>query len=103
MTASAAWWEGDGGRDDPPPTHVVEFRPVVRVHVAMAPGADATAVAQSAAAYWAAALHGYDNQGRRWEAEFWGAGASDDALVLGVEVVAAEHSIADDPGRAGSA
>ena len=96
--APAAWWDSGGGRDDPPPSHVVEFRPVLRVRLALAPGADAEAVARAAAAYWAAALHGYDGQGRRWEAEFWGAGAGDDALVLGVEVVASEHSIEGDLG-----
>ena len=100
MTAPTAWWEEAGG--DPPPTHLVEFRPVLRVRLALAPGADPVAVARDAAAYWAAALHGYDRRGRRWEAEFWGAGASDDALVLGVEVVGAAHSIADDPGPAAS-
>ncbi|MFP5319472.1 MAG: hypothetical protein ACLGI2_14420 [Acidimicrobiia bacterium] len=92
---SPAWWDSGEGRDDPPPSHVVEFRPVLRVRLAVAPDADAEAVARAAAEYWAAALHGYDSEGRRWEAEFWGAGAGDDALVLGVEVVASDHSIED--------
>ena len=88
-----AWWASWEGEDQPPPTHVVEFRPVVRVQLAVAPGADAEAVAGAAVAAWQAALHGYDDQGRRWEAEFWGAGAGDAALVLGVEVVAATASV----------
>jgi hypothetical protein len=85
LSAQSPWWVNGEGRDDPPPTHVIEFRPVLRVELAVAPGADAEAVARAAAVQWAAALHGYDSEGRRWEPEFWGVGAGDDALVLGVE------------------
>ena len=90
--SAAQWWAG-WEEEDRPPTHVVEFRPVVRIRLAVAEGADADEVARTAAARWAAALHGYDERGNRAEAEFWGAGAGDDALVLGVEVVASELSV----------
>ena len=90
---TAAWWESAAGGDDPPPTHVVEFRLVLRVRVAVVPDADAEAVAADAAARWAAALHGYGPGGERDEAEFWGAGAGPDAVVLGVEVAAADASV----------
>ncbi len=90
---SAAPWWASWEEEDRPPTHVVEFRPVVRVRLAVAEGADADEVARTAAARWEAALHGYDERGNRAEAEFWGAGAGDDALVLGVEVLASELSV----------
>ena len=90
--SAAQWWAG-WEEEDRPPTNVVDFRPVVRIRLAVAEGADADEVARTAAARWEAALHGYDEQGNRAEAEFWGAGAGDDALVLGVEIVAGELSV----------
>ena len=90
---SAAQWWASWEEEDRPPTHVVEFRPVVRIRLAVAEGADPNQVARAAAIRWETALHGYDDRGNRSEAEFWGAGAGDDALVLGVEVVASQLSV----------
>ena len=90
---SAAQWWASWEEEDRPPTHVVEFRPVVRIRLAVAEGADADEVARTAAARWETALHGYDEGGNRAEAGFWGAGAGHDVLVLGLEVVASDVAV----------
>ncbi|MDQ3574582.1 MAG: hypothetical protein M3404_06625 [Actinomycetota bacterium] len=79
-----AWW-ARWQEEDPPATHVVTFRPVIRARLAVAPGADPTAVIEAAAASWDAALHSHDQAGNRWLADFWSHELGEDALVLSVE------------------
>ncbi|MFN2505155.1 MAG: hypothetical protein ABR540_13175 [Acidimicrobiales bacterium] len=87
------WW-ATCEDDDPEATHEITFRPVVRVRLALAPGADATAVIAGAVASWTQELASTDDGDGRWSSELWGTALEGEGVVVNVDV-AAEHSVED--------
>ena len=86
------WWLAAETRD-PEVTHVVTFRPVVRIRLALVPGAKASEVIEAAAAAWRAGLSSAEEGPVAWSAELWQRPLGDDGLVVGVEVVASEMAV----------
>ena len=91
-----AWWSR-WEREDPPATHLVTFRPVVQVRVALAPGVDPDRVLAEAVAAWAGELSGEEPAEDRARAECWGASLGDAGLVVGVEHIDAGYSVEANP------
>lgn len=91
-----AWWSR-WERDDPPATHVVTFRPVVQVRLALAPGVDADRVIAEAVAAWAGELSGDETPDGRGRAEFWGASLGDAGVVVEVDNIDAGYAVEADP------
>lgn len=89
--ARRRWWE-TCEIGDPEVTHVVTFRPVVRVRLALAPGADAGAAVARAVASWTEELASTDIGDGRWSSELWGSALVGDGVVIDVDVVA-EHTV----------
>jgi len=85
------WWLATES-EDPPTSHVVTFRPVVRVRLALAPGADESQVIAAAIAAWKDGLASKEGP-VSWVAELWQRPLGDDGLVVGVEVVAADAAV----------
>lgn len=86
-SAGEPWWA-----DTDAVTHVVVFRPVVRLHVAVAPGADPEATIASAVEAWTAVLSGAGEEGRVVD-EPWVSGTAAELLVVEVEALRVSHSI----------
>lgn len=91
-----AWWSR-WEHEDPPATHVVTFRPVVQVRLALAPGVDPGRVIAEAARAWAGELSDQEAAGRRGRPEFWGASLGDSGLVVEVEHIDASYTIESNP------
>lgn len=79
---------------DPETTHEVTFRPVVRVRLALAPGADPAAVIAGAVASWTEELASTADGDGRWSSELWGTALAGEGVVVDVDVVA-EHTVED--------
>lgn len=92
------WWLATE-TEDPAPTHIITFRPVLRVRLALAPGADATRVIAAAVAAWTDGLSSTEEGPVAWAAELWQRPLGDDGLVVGVEVVAAETDVETEEGE----
>lgn len=80
------WWT-----DADAPTHVVVFRPVVRLHVAVAPGADPETAIATAVEAWTGVLGGASEEGPVVD-EPWVPGSVGEVLVVRVEMLRASHS-----------
>ena len=91
------WWLATE-LEDPEPTHVVTFRPVVRVRLALAPGAEASEVVAAAAAAWRRALSTAEGGPVAWTEQLWQQPLGDHGLVVRVEVPDAEVHV--DPNEA---
>ena len=91
--ARRRWWSACE-LADPEATHVVTFRPVVRVRLALVPAADAAVVIAGAVAAWTEELGGTDRGDGRWSSELWGSALSGEGMVVDVDVVA-EHTVED--------
>ena len=77
---------------DPEVTHEVTLRPVVRVRLALAPGADVAAVIAGAVASWTQELASTPDVNGRWSSELWGTALEGEGVVVDVDVVA-EHTV----------
>ena len=91
--ARRQWWSTCEVAD-PEVTHVVTFRPVVRVRLALAPGADAEVVIAGAVASWTQELASTDDGDGRLSSELWGTALAGEGVVVAVDVVA-EHTVED--------
>jgi hypothetical protein len=93
MEERRRWWSTCEVAD-PEATHVVTFRPVVRVRLALVPGADAEEVIAGAVASWTEELASTPDGDGRWSSELWGTDLAGEGVVLDVDVVA-EHTVED--------
>lgn len=91
--ARRRWWSACE-LADPEATHVVTFRPVVRVRLALVPGADGAAVIAGAVAAWTEELASTDDGDGRWSSELWGSALAGEGMVVDVDVVD-EHTVED--------
>ncbi len=96
------WWLATE-LTDPEVTHVVTFRPVVRVALALAPGAEASEVIAAATAAWRAALASAEGGPVAWSEQLWQRPLGDHGLVVRVEIPDAEVHVEDGGGQAVSA
>lgn len=88
MTSPAEPWWADADA----PTHVVVFRPVVRLHVAVAPDADPETAIASAVEAWTGVLGGAPEEGPVVD-EPWVSGTVGEVLVVRVEALRVSHSV----------